>query len=131
MRRRWREAFVYLDELVEACRSRGIQLALVLVPCDFQVNDVLLTELCRRLGCRPEELDLELPQRRLGSFAEMRGLAVLDLLPYLRADQRCAYQRNDIRFNDRGNQLVAEALGRWLEIHLADAMNDEVRVSSW
>ena len=131
MRRRWREALSYLDEMVEACRSRQMKLALVLVPDEFQVNDVLLGELCRRAGCRPEQFDLELPQRRLSSFAERRGLAVLDLLPHLRAAGRTAYRRNDGRFNDRGNQLVAEALGRWLEMQLADAINDDVRVSSW
>jgi hypothetical protein len=131
MRQRWREALAYLDEMVEACRRRQMKLALVLVPSAFQLNDVLLAELCRRHGCRPEEFDLELPQRRLGAFAEQRGLAVLDLLPHLRAAEQSAFRRNDFRFNDRGNQLVAEALGRWLETQLADATSDEVRLSSW
>lgn len=114
MSRRWEQAMGHLDEAVSFCRDRNLPTALVLVPGEFQVNTQLCAMLCRQAGVPQENVDLDLPQRRLLVFAKEREIPVLDLLPPLRASQTLAYVRNDRQLNDHGHQIAADVLGRWI-----------------
>ena len=114
MRDRWREVFDHLNASIEACRSRNLTPALVVVPSPFQVNPGLCEVLCRRAGYERGQLDLELPQRRLAQYAKDHDLPMLDLLPILRSSRRPTYVRNHRLLNDRGNVIASEVIGAWL-----------------
>jgi hypothetical protein len=114
VRDRWNEVFGHLAHLAAACRALQIDLALVVAPADFQVDDNLRKTLCRRRGLSPQAMDLDLPQRRLAVFARRQELPVLDLLPQFRAAGEPLFVRYGHRWNDRGNALAAEALAAWL-----------------
>jgi hypothetical protein len=63
------------------------------------------------------QLDAELPNRRLMSLAERHGLAMLDLLPSLRAAEArggSTYNPLEQHWTAEGNRVVAEALGEFL-----------------
>jgi lysophospholipase L1-like esterase len=105
--------------LVERCArmraiARPVQVAFVLIPDEFQVEDALWAELAG-LGAEPE-LERDRFQRELGPELARRGIPVLDLLPVLRAvepladGRRHVYHLNDTHFNARGNRAAAEAL---------------------
>jgi len=112
---RWQVTRTRLVDLIRRCHRQGIEVALVVVPEDYQVNPIVCQALRRRLGYEANQLDLELPQRRLTRLAEELELPSLDLLPYFRATESCTYTRDEGQWNDRGNQVAGEALGGWLQ----------------
>jgi hypothetical protein len=115
MQGRWQQMLAHLEEIVAGCRQREIDLALVLVPTACQVSPSLCETLRRRAGIEPDQLDLELPQRRLTVFAADHSVPVIDLLPHLRASSVSPYERNTASWNDCGNHIAADAIGQWLQ----------------
>jgi hypothetical protein len=111
----WQTTRARLTDLVRRCHRQGIEVALVVVPEDFQVNPIVFQALRRRLGYEAGQLDLELPQRRLARLTEELELPTLDLLPYFRAAETGTYSRDEGQWNDRGNQVAGEAIGGWLQ----------------
>ena len=107
-------ALAELRAMRDECRRRGIVFAMAIIPDEFQVNPDLLEELLR-IGAVPrEDVDLDLPQRRLLDFCRTENIACLDLLPVL-AGRRDVYLPQDTHWNETGNLLAAEALAPWLD----------------
>jgi hypothetical protein len=113
MEKKWRRALEDLDAIVRACRQRGVRLGVVLIPDELQVNPEVRDEALKEAGARSEEVDLELPQRRLVAFFEKREVACLDLLPLLKKHPH-SYAVRDTHWNAEGNRLAAEAIAAWL-----------------
>jgi hypothetical protein len=111
---RWNQKLAYFDDVVQSCRRHDLPLALVLVPGEFQVDQVLLSTLARRVGCAGEQLDLDMPQRRLAVFAEQRDVPLLDLLPRLRSSPQPAFRHNARGLSPSGSEIAADAMIRWL-----------------
>jgi hypothetical protein len=116
----WQDLWTRLAGLNRHCARRGAELALVIVPAEFQVRPELCSVLRRRGGFAPEELDVELPQRRLAAFAHEQSIAVIDLLPHLRAAGAPVYERHAERLNAAGNRVTADTLARWLAVHYGE-----------
>lgn len=116
----WPEFALRRERLVAAvrrtaalCRSRGVELAVVLQPAELQVD----AELRGRLSAlRPgRELDPERPNRELARALAEAGVPFLDLLPELiAAGAEPLYKPRDSHWNLAGNRLAAERLYRWL-----------------
>lgn len=117
MNARWQETTGYVAQMVQFCRRQQIPMALVVVPGPFQVNPMLCDALRRQAGYEPGQVDLHLPQRRLAALAAEQGLPVVDLLPYFQSSGPALYERYQGEWNDEGNQLAAEVVGRWIEQH--------------
>lgn len=117
--RRWNELLAELDELAHACRQKHAELALVLVPADYQVSPRLCQAAGRRMGCEASQLDLELPQRRLTAFAAEHDAGVIDLLPHFRAATEPAFCRNQQRLSAHGHRVASRVIGDWLAAHRA------------
>jgi hypothetical protein len=115
LRTRWQRTYVSLDHLLAACREQRVPLAMLVVPGQFQVNRSLCETLGRRAGYPSEQLDLDLPQRRLAGFAAERQVPLLDLLPHLRLASEPLYERNASAWNEAGHRLAAKTVGVWLE----------------
>jgi hypothetical protein len=119
--RMWGDLWSRLAGLNRLCASRGVELALVVVPAEFQVRAELCSVLRRRGGFEPEEIDVELPQRRLAAFAHEQGLPIINLLPHLRAVRAPVFERHAQRLNAAGNRVAADTLARWLAVHYGEA----------
>ena len=115
IRNRWQQTFAAVDRLVNDCRRRDVAVALVLVPGEFQINALLRDALARRCGYAREELDLELPQRKVAGFADACRVPTVDLLPSLRLCRQSPYVRHASTWNETGEDAVASAIGGWLE----------------
>jgi hypothetical protein len=111
--KQWQQALRDLEGIITACRQRGVRVAVVLIPDEFQVNPTVLDDALRTAGRSREEVDLELPQRRLAEFCRLRGVPCLDLLPAFRATAD-TYAPRDTHWNVRGNHLAAQEIARWL-----------------
>ena len=116
--RQWREVFHYLDEVLARCRKHAIPAAIVIAPSEFQVNAQLCEVLRRRAGYAAEQLDVELPQRRLAAYAHERDVATLDLLPHLRNCSQPPFRRNEHALSDAGHTVAAEVIGGWLRTQM-------------
>lgn len=112
---RWQEMFASLDGVALACRERRLPLALVVVPGPLQVSPELLGSVARRGGCAVEQIDVDLPQRRLAGYAAKRELAVVDLLPYLRSARQQVFHPHAARFSEAGDRTAAAAIGGWMQ----------------
>lgn len=113
MERKWERALGHLDALVSACRQRGVPVAFVLIPDEFQVNDTVRMQALRDAGVRSDAVDLDLPQRRLRTFCSDREVPCLDLREVF-ASVPGTYAPRDTHWNVRGNRLAARHLAGWL-----------------
>lgn len=114
--RSWQAAFADLGRLIQECRRRELPLALVLVPDELQYRPVVREALCRRVGCRPSQLDVDLPQRRLVRFADRHELPALDLLPFFRASDEPLAAPGVAGWTPHAHRLASEAIGHWLAV---------------
>lgn len=126
MRQRWERTFAALDGAVDTCRTAKVPLALVVVPGELQLNQGLRTTLVRRCGMTPEQVDVDLPQRRLAGYAQQREVPLVDLLPHLRLCRQAVYARHQTELSDRGNIVAASAIGGWLESRYSDQMSEQL-----
>ncbi|MCA9246283.1 MAG: hypothetical protein KDA42_04180 [Planctomycetales bacterium] len=122
MQTRWEQTFGYLDQIISGCRSQDFDVALVVAPGDFQVSQNLCRTLCRRAGCPQDQIDLDLPQRRLLSYAQQTQTPVLDLLPHLARIRAAAFERNQSSLSAEGNATVAAALDHWLALQYGNLL---------
>jgi hypothetical protein len=126
---RWQKAVNHLDELVRACRRRKVEVALVVVPGEFQLNRVLLETLCRRMGYESKDLDLELPQRRLAEFAGDRQIPCVDLLPHLRLCEASPYEHESRQWNGEGTAIALRTIGGWIQSRYGVTLPETVRIA--
>ena len=64
---------------------------------------------------RPEELDLEKPQRIFTEFFHENGIPYIDLLPAMRhSHEKALYFRGDRHWTPAGHQLAAELIAEYL-----------------
>lgn len=115
MQQRYRELSQQIERLAKRCAKHKVPMALVLVPSEFQVAPVLRESLLRRAGYEPRQIDLELPQRQLASFAHAQQLPLVDLLPYFRAASQAPYTIETGELSPAGRELIVQVLGGWLQ----------------
>lgn len=119
-----RQNYAALFDCLEQLRADAgdVPLLFLLIPDEFQVEDATWAGVTEDSGS--VELDRDRPQRMISTWLEQHGIEYLDLLPVLRAIEplpdgnRHLYHLRDSHFNARGNQLVGEALARFLKEHL-------------
>lgn len=101
------------DAAVEAA---GAELVVMIIPDEFQLNDELRRRVLEHLALSEDDLDLDLPQRRLREILSAAGIAHLDLLPAFRERSRheTLYWPNDSHWNVAGNRFAARLLADYL-----------------
>jgi lysophospholipase L1-like esterase len=113
LEKKWQRTLEDLERIIAGCRQRGVPVAVVLIPDEFQVNAAVLGAALQEAGLAREQIDLDLPQRRLLEFFAQRGVPCLDLLPAFRTVPD-TYAPRDTHWNVRGNHLAARHIAEWL-----------------
>ncbi|MDP8245915.1 MAG: hypothetical protein P9L94_17670 [Candidatus Hinthialibacter antarcticus] len=103
----------------EACKEKGIDFAVVLVPSEVQVDDDVSQVLYEVIEGKIDRNAISLmePQAALFTRLAQQGVNVIDLLPAFQEkgkDQRL-YLLRDTHWNEDGNALAAEVLFEPLE----------------
>jgi hypothetical protein len=110
-------AFSAISGMKAAADAEGVPFAVVVVPSAFQVYPERQKSMERAWGISGR-LDAERPDRELESFAESRGIHLLDLLPAFRerasAGRQSLYFRADPHWTAEGHELAAEAIRDFL-----------------
>lgn len=111
-----RKALTDVQFVYRYVRSIGANPVLVLIPPSPWV-DARYHDYFRRLGYGRLGLVDGLPPivGEIVAMARGDGVAVLDLLPVLRASDQPAYLERDIHFNSHGQKLVGQALADFLQ----------------
>ena len=112
-----------LDGLVDLSRQAGARFVLAIGPSIYEVDEAYLYLLLAARGGSDRGIAVEQARRLLFDWAGRRSVSALDLRPALLAAQRDArvYSPVDVHWNERGNRVVADALGPVLLEALAPA----------
>ncbi len=113
MEKKWERALAYLAQIADDCNRRGVPLAVVLIPDEFQTNPAVHANAMADAGVSASAVDIELPQRRLRSFFNERQVPCLDLLPVFPKTPD-TYAVHDTHWNVAGNRLAADEMSKWL-----------------
>jgi hypothetical protein len=113
MEKKWQRTLADLDRIVKDCRQRQVPVAFVLIPDEFQVNPQVLNDALQASSLDPNDVDLDLPQRRLRGFFAERNVPCLDLRPAFE-EIPDTYAPRDTHWNTRGNRLAAQRISNWL-----------------
>lgn len=128
-RQQWEKTYSHFDDLIRHAERHNVEVALVAVPSACQVCPPLCKQLQRRLGYVDKNVDLELPQRRLASFASGRRVTWIDLLPALREISAPAFERSSTELSAAGNQAVAQTLEHWILGHFRQLVSPVAQAS--
>lgn len=105
-----------LEDLVREIR-RDAPVVLVLAPSRLQVYPAELGAAAARAGVPPDEVDADLPNRRVARLARALDVPLIDTTPMLRRRAESGerlYLPNDTHWNLHGNAVVAEEVARRL-----------------
>jgi hypothetical protein len=115
------DAIFYLKEIQQVCRTKRIDLAVVIIPDEVQVNRFLETEVRSKF---PEELkekwNMTEPIDRLTAALRKEKIYYIDLYPQFLVESktRSRYIPRDSHWNIAGNRLAAEIIEPDIRHHL-------------
>ncbi len=106
-----------LTHFARAVHRDGARMLVTIFPTRIQVYESQWFRLTQAYGLDEEQFDLGLPNRRVAAVLEEAGVPCLDLLADFQregeAQQRALFRpRGDSHFNERGQEVAAEALFR-------------------
>lgn len=133
VQRGYADTLAVVDEIV--ARAAPTPVAVAMLPTELQVNPQLRASVLSQLQLREQDLDLDIPARETRLHLEVRGVAVIDLLPALAAAERDGntYALRDSHWNERGNEVAAEVLAESLEAavrRIADSKPSQARADA-
>ena len=105
-----------LTAFAAAVRSGGGRLVVALLPTREQVQPRSLEEVVGALNISRSDLDLQRPNRIAKDVTSKLGVGLLDLLPAFSEAGDGLFFEQDVHLTSRGHQIVARALGEYLEL---------------
>ena len=98
--------------LVEELESRGIGFVVALYPDEYQVDSSLQRRLFETFDLRPEDYDLDFPNRLARTYLESLGVPVIDMLEPFRDRGRAEslYLPRNTHWNEAGRRLAGQLL---------------------
>lgn len=105
-----------LIRLDRQVRASGAELAVLIIPDEFQVDPALLDRLLERFEIPRDQVDVDYPQQRLAELFETEGIPYYDALPALREETRTRrlYKPMDTHWNAEGNLFVGRRMAEFL-----------------
>ena len=122
MQTRWKAVEAAFESMAAICQAEHVELVVLAMPADFQIDERLLERYARLSGCRRDELDLGLPQRKLAAGAARAGAAFIDTRPELAPLAGGAYLPDGRLLSERAQTIVRGALAAWIQSHLSRAI---------
>lgn len=101
-----------LSEMSELLRAKNIKFMTVIIPDEYQVREKLRNDVFAKFNRKPQEYDLELPQKLVKERLGLLQVPYLDILPRFVAESKSQslYKLRDTHWNDDGNLLAANLL---------------------
>ena len=108
--------FQSISKMKDLLNSKNIQFVVGIYPDEFQVNKHLLDQLVKKFDIRREDYDIELMQKILKKYLDLKQIPHVDFLDEFRTRGREAqlYLLRDTHWNGAGHELAAEIIFRYL-----------------
>lgn len=109
----WEITAGLLEEIGTLAEHHGVPALFVLIPAPFQVDSASLGQYVRGFGLDPSAIDIDLPNRELGTRLADREVRYYDALAAFRAaheDGQRLYGTVDPHLTREGNELLASLL---------------------
>lgn len=109
----WALMLALLDAWRKEVVENGDVPVLVLIPSQLQVSARTWSRVTAQYALPKERYDPSYPNKQLEIYGAARGLAVIDLLPAIRAEAekgRSLYFKRDPHWNRYGHELAAERI---------------------
>ena len=111
----------FFDEISRVCKEKDIALYVVLIPDEVQIDRNLQHDVVMARHLDNDNLDFDLPNKRLTQELQVRGIKHLDLLPAFKEVGRARrlYIPRNTHWNVEGNRLAASVLRDFLRNELS------------
>ena len=111
----------FVDEMRKVCNENGIALYVVLIPDEVQIDLELQDNVITALQTDRDNMDFDLPNKRLIEELQGRDLKHLDLLPAFKeaSRNRRLYIPRNTHWNIEGNRHAANVLRDFLRTELS------------
>lgn len=119
---RWKITADICEDIGAAAKASGLPLLIALIPAPFQVEREAFQEYVIGFGINPDSVDLDQPNRLLGTELRARGLWVVDpLVAFRRAAENGVplFGPVDRHFTPQGHELLTTVLTTLLADSLA------------
>jgi hypothetical protein len=105
-----------LDLIRTTCRKSGIQMGIVILPCNYQVDPKAWEKLTTKAGVAREDYDILLQNRILRQWAQSNQVPCLDLQEVfsMAAEPAGLFIPVDRHFNEAGHKMAGESIAKWL-----------------
>lgn len=114
----WELTHLLFERMQEVATGNSAQLAVVLLPLEYQLSDEIFADFVRASGLSAGDLDQERPQRVMRETATELGVQLIDLRPafqqWTAEDRPGLYVIGDGHWNEAGHQLATEVVAREL-----------------
>jgi len=104
-----------LGAFAGAVRGGGGRLVIALLPTREQIDPRALAAVLAAYRISADELDMRKPNRIAGELSKKLGVGFVDLLPAFLGAGDGLYFEQDVHLTSRGHEVVAQALGDYLE----------------
>jgi lysophospholipase L1-like esterase len=110
----WPNTFACLREARDLARQNHFRLYVVLLPDRMAVDEAIRASVVEQLGDDAQDLDVELPLKRVRQFLAGEGIDFIDVLDALRAAhrERSVFQKDDPHLNAWGCEVVAREMAK-------------------
>jgi len=105
-----------ISEMAKWAKENQTKFVLILAPDELQVSTDLRDSFAKTYDVDLANFDFQTPQRIFTEYADVAGIAVVDLLPLFLTESasRNLYFKQDTHWNEAGNRLAAEEAWRFL-----------------
>jgi lysophospholipase L1-like esterase len=107
---RWDTTLVIFKEMASVAEANRVPIRFFLIPSAYQVDSTELYTLLKGFKVQPSEIDVNQPNRLMGSRLAGAGLQFTDLTDALRAGHQSGERMNgavDAHFSPEGHKVVA------------------------
>ncbi len=108
----WQKTYRALSQISSQCAKINADFLVMLIPTLYQVSEKVWHKTLQVEDLDPQDVELDLPQKRLRAFAARESIECLDLLRHFRSagESQDLYFRLDRHWNEAGHALTAELL---------------------
>lgn len=99
-----------IGRMASDAEERGVGFALALIPTDLQLDPSLFALALDEVGMEASDFDLQLPTRRMRTFASARSIPVVDLADTMAVEEARGRKLRDGHWNAAGHEVAAAAI---------------------
>ncbi len=114
----WEITDKVLLKLRQLCLERGIHLMILIIPDRYQVDGAYWNAWVKKYNLRPQDFDMDAPNKHLRAFCDLQHVFLIDPTPALRENYQkgnSGYWKMDLHLSPVGHAIIRDVLVRQLK----------------